>query len=378
MCLVTGGAFASEELPVGWTLSDARMRNPVASPCTTYPRRVAKEGRWRFPLHTADPTEMADSEERRSPSVSTGLRQKVRRRCCDFPFLSSPRGCSLEAPSAMWRGDQLSRRGRLGRRGGDVSREFCTPPPSAAAAIACMRCRAVECGRMPLVETNGMRGSLESLSDWTTPARASGGIRGKAPPQPDVRSLVDSLEDAFSHLAAKVADPAEVPSMCLCGTRAPLCGCSLPVSAAVEGWVVVATNIHEEAQEEDLHEAFDAFGGASCGCLEELQAPPLPRSGGGSVSLFWSQRVCGRELFGFLDIAARCFLSAAWSISSGAIRNLHMNLDRRSGFVKGYAFVEYETYDEAKAAIDGMNGQELLGQKVAVSWAFVRQPEKRK
>merc|ERR1711970_1464806 len=84
---------------------------------------------------------------------------------------------------------------------------------------------------------------------------------------------------------------------------------------SIEGWVIIVSGVHEEAQEDDVFEAFAEYGD---------------------------------------------------------IKNLHLNLDRRTGFVKGYAFIEYEDKKDAESAIKKMNGETLLDSKILVNWAFYR------
>ena len=87
------------------------------------------------------------------------------------------------------------------------------------------------------------------------------------------------------------------------------------VVLAVEGWVIFVTGVHQDANEDDIRDVFGDFG---------------------------------------------------------LIKNLHLNLDRRTGYVKGYALIEYQSESEALVAIKSMHQKRFLGKDVSVDWAFVR------
>ncbi len=88
---------------------------------------------------------------------------------------------------------------------------------------------------------------------------------------------------------------------------------------SVEGWVIFVTGLQQEeggeVQEEDLHDLFGEYG---------------------------------------------------------RIKSLHLNRDRRTGSVKGYALLEYAEREEAQDAINALHGRTVLGGRINVHWAFCR------
>ena len=62
----------------------------------------------------------------------------------------------------------------------------------------------------------------------------------------------------------------------------------------------------------------------------------------------------------------------------GAVKSCHLNIDKKTGYVKGYAFIEYESISNAKKAIDKMDGEDIVGYKVKVDWVFRKDPKRRK
>lgn len=86
---------------------------------------------------------------------------------------------------------------------------------------------------------------------------------------------------------------------------------------SVEGWVLIVSGIHEEATEEDI-------------------------------------------LNKFSEIAQ--------------VKNVRANLDRRTGFMKSYALIEYELYDDAARAAEELNDTEFLGFNIKVNWCFIKNP----
>lgn len=92
-----------------------------------------------------------------------------------------------------------------------------------------------------------------------------------------------------------------------------------PVCLAIEGWAIFVRGLHEEMTEDDLHDRFADFG---------------------------------------------------------TIKDLRMPLDHRTGYVKGYAIIEFSAYQEARNAIDKMHQETLMDSIISCSFAFVRGPKR--
>ncbi|MFA5134889.1 MAG: RNA-binding protein [Patescibacteria group bacterium] len=72
----------------------------------------------------------------------------------------------------------------------------------------------------------------------------------------------------------------------------------------------------------------------------------------------------GNLSYGVNDDSLKEFFSQAGTVESASVI-----IDRISGRSRGFGFVEMASDDEAKAAVDSLNGQELDGRAIVVNEA---------
>ena len=59
-------------------------------------------------------------------------------------------------------------------------------------------------------------------------------------------------------------------------------------------------------------------------------------------------------------------------VECGEVNCIQMNSDRRTGFVKGYAIIQYEKFEDAKNAIKELNESKIYGRRIRKSYAVQR------
>lgn len=89
--------------------------------------------------------------------------------------------------------------------------------------------------------------------------------------------------------------------------------------AAIEGYVLIATNLHPETTEDNIYDVFEEYS---------------------------------------------------------RISNLHLNHDKHSGFVKGYAFIEFKDIEDVIGVMKVHRNKkfEILGRQLELDYAFVESP----